>query len=556
MNRNTESHFSSAPSVNIPRSKFPLRLNVKTSFNIGQLVPLCKPLEILPGDSLQIKTSKVLRMPALITPIMDNIVFDTYFFFVPNRLVHNHWKNIMGENSESAWLPQNTYSVPQVTAPATTGWTQGTIADYFGIPIGVTDISVNAYPFRGYALCVQEWFRSQDVQDPPNIPVDDTTVTGSNGSNYITDLVKGGMPFIVNKLFDQFTGCTRAPQKGPDVTIPVASLDPLPVVTGDAIDSSVLTGDTLTWSGKKNNISLSDMYTSLNSDSTAKLQVSSTDSTSNFAYPNNLWAIQSGVASAASINELRMAFQIQKLFERDTYGTRYREILANHFSVRSPDARMQIPEYLGGNRISLRISQVLQQSETGTTPQGTPTGVSLTVDSHNDVNKSFVEHGFVLVLGCARYAHSYSQGLDPLWSRKDRFDYFWPVLSTLGNQAVTNKEIFAQGSSVVDSDGEIIDDQVFAYQEAWYSYRYQPDMLTSLMRPTASASLDVWHLGDEYASLPSFSSSWLQEDKTNVDRVLSVTSAVTHQIFGDFHFSGSWIRCMPFYSIPGLIDHH
>lgn len=555
MNRNTESRFAVTPQANLNRSKFPLDFNVKTSMNVGELVPICKPIEILPGDTLQIRTSKVLRMPALITPIMDSLYWDTYFFFVPNRLVYNRWKEVMGENTASAWLPAVTYSNPVVTAPASTGWTQGTIADYFGIPTGVPGKEVLAFPFRGYALVVNEFFRSEVVQDPANVPVDGTTVTGSNGNNYITDLCKGGKPFIANKFFDVFTGATRAPQRGPDVQIPVATLDPLPVITGEKIDNGILSGKELMWTGKRNSTSIGDRYTQ--TDSNGVLSASSTQSTSNFSYPTNLWALQSGVASAATINELRMAFQMQKLFERDAVaGTRYREILRAHFAVTSPDARMQVPEYLGGNRISLRISQVLQQSETSTTPQGTPTGVSLTIDSHYDVNKSFTEHGFVLALGVARYKHSYQQGLDRLWSRRERLDYYWPVLANIGNQPILNEEIYCQGPSVVDTDGKEIDKQAFGYQDAWYDYRYIPDMTTSMMRSQYSASLDVWHLGDDYSSLPTLSSGWLQEDKTNVDRVLTVKSAVTNQIFGDFHFSGALVRCMPFYSTPGLIDHH
>lgn len=555
MNRNTESRFAVTPKVNINRSKLPLDFTNKTSFNIGELVPLCRPIEILPGDTLQIRTGKVLRMPALITPILDSIYFDTYYFFVPNRLVYNRWKEVMGENTASAWLPAVQYSNPVVTAPATTGWTQGTIADYFGIPTGIPGKEVLAFPFRAYALIVNEFFRSEVTQDPANVPVDGVTVTGSNGSNYITDLCKGGKPFIANKFFDVFSGCLPAPQKGPDVTIPVATMDPLPVVTGDPVDSSVLTGDTLMWTGKRNSQSVGDIYTQSNGSS--QFTLSSTDSTSNFLYPTNLWALQSGIASAATINELRMAFQIQRLFERDAVaGTRYRSILQAHFSVTSPDSRMQVPEYLGGNRITLRISQVLQQSETSTTPQGTPTGVSLTVDSHFDVNKSFTEHGFVIALGVARYKHTYQQGLDRLWERRDRLDYYWPVLANIGNQPVLNEEIYLQGPSVVDSDGNEVDKQVFGYQDAWYDYRYMPDMCTSMMRSNYAQSLDVWHLADDYSSMPYLSSTWMQEDKTNVDRVLTVNSSVTNQIFADFSFSGSFIRAMPFYSVPGLIDHH
>lgn len=555
MNINAEYRFANIPTEHMKRTNFDLSNGVKTSWNTGSLIPL-KYFPVLPGDTFKIKTSKVIRMPSLITPILDNLFLDVDWFFVPYRLVWSHWKNLMGENSDSAWIPQNHYSVPQVTSPADTGWSVGTIADYLGIPTGVPGLSVSDLPFRAYALIVQEFWRDENLQDPVNIPVDDTTITGSNGTDYVTDLVKGGMPFTACKLHDAYTSALPGPQKGPAVQIPVATLDPLPVITGDIISSDDLTGKTLTWSGKKNNISIGDMYTGLNSDSAAKLQVSSADSSSNFAYPTNLWAMQSGIASAATINELRLAFQIQRLLERNARsGSRMIEAIFAHFGVRSSDARLQRPEFLGGNRIPLRIAQVLQQSESNTTPQGTPVGVSLTTDSHFDFEKSFTEHGIIMAVATVRYWHSYQQGIHPEWLRKDTYDFYWPALAHIGEIGIKNAQLYAQGSSVVNASGDPVDDEIFGYQEAWYDYKFMPNTITGMMRSTYAQSLDSWHLGDDYDSLPTLSSSWIKEDLSPVDRVLAVTSENTHQYFGDFWFDVKATRVMPYYSVPGLIDH-
>ncbi len=545
MNRNVESHFSSLPNVSIGRSRFDRSSSVKTSFNVGRLIPFYVD-EVLPGDTFKVKTSKVVRMQPLVAPIMDNVYLDTYYFFVPNRLVWNHWRELMGENTESAWIPETEYSVPQVSAP-NGGWSTGTIADYMGIPTGV-NVSVNALPFRAYALICNEWFRDQNLTDPVSFSVSDSTIQGSNGDNYITDLAKGGMPFVASKYHDYFTSCLPSPQKGPDVTIPVAQLADMPVVTKDLIHSggSDPIKTNVKTTGALGNIQFGDggqLYTTANSPGNA------------YGGPalrfTNLWAQGANSLTATSINQLRQAFQIQKLYEKDARGgTRYIELLKSHFGVTSPDARLQRPEYLGGNRVPITINQVLQQSATvqGSTPQGTPTGLSLTSDTNSDFTKSFVEHGFIIGLMVARYDHTYQQGLNRMWSRKSRFDYYWPVFANIGEQAVLNKEIYADGSAN--------DDKVFGYQEAWADYRYRPNICTGEMRSTATKSLDSWHLADDYAARPSLSDSWIREDKSNLDRALAVSSSVSNQLWADIYIQNICTRPMPMYSIPGLIDHH
>lgn len=561
MNRNVESHFAMNPTrIDLSRSTFDRSASVKTSFNAGDIVPFFLE-EVLPGDTFNVKSSKVVRMQTLLTPMMDNVYLDTYYFFVPNRLVWKHWKEFNGENTESAWLPDVTYEVPQITSPVNTGWSVGTIADYFGIPTGVPNLSVSALPFRAYALVMNEWFRDQNLSDPLVVPDDDATVAGVNTGNFISDVAKGGKPYIAAKYHDYFTSALPAPQKGPDVTIPVADAGTYNVV-GNGKGLALTNGQ---YGGAANIVnnylgvsksygldvgSASEGFYSFGADK--PWGVATSAQLGGNLENSGLIAVASGNAQAVTINQLRLAFQIQKLYERDARGgSRYIEILKSHFGVTSPDARLQRPEYLGGNRVPININQVIQQSGTGSgseTPQGTVVGMSQTTDSHSDFIKSFTEHGFIIGVMVARYDHTYQQGLDRMWSRKDRFDYYWPVFANIGEQAIKNKEIYAQGNSE--------DDEVFGYQEAWADYRYKPNRVTGEMRSSYAQSLDVWHLADDYSTRPSLSDSWIREDKTNIDRVLAVSSSVSNQFFADIYVQNRATRPMPLYSIPGLIDHH
>lgn len=550
MSRNENTRFALNPTnLDIARSTFRRDHSVKLSFNVGDVIPFYVD-EVLPGDTFQLKTSMVARLQTLLTPMMDNLYLDTYFYFVPNRIVWQHWRELMGENTQSAWIPTTEYSVPQVSAPSG-GWSIGSIADYMGIPTGVANLSVNALPFRAYALIMNEWFRDENLSDPLNIPVDDATLAGSNGTNYITDVVKGGMPFKAAKFHDYFTSALPAPQKGPDVTIPVSGGANYPVRTLSESSGlstfplQIRTFDEMPYNVVGVNKSTSPEPGSLNA------HVSTLPGNVSSFVPTNLWAINDGSVSSATINQLRMAFQVQKLYEKDARGgTRYIEILKSHFGVTSPDARLQRPEYLGGNRIPVNINQVVQNSATQAdgTPLGDTAAFSVTTDVHGDFIKSFVEHGFVIGVMVARYDHTYQQGLERFWSRRDRLDYYFPVFANIGEQPILNKEIYAQGTAQ--------DDEVFGYQEAWADYRYKPSRVAGEMRSKAPASLDVWHLADEYTQLPKLSDAWIREDKTNVDRVLAVTSSVSNQMFADLYIQCKATRPMPVYSIPGLIDHH
>lgn len=554
MNRNTNSHFALNPTrIDMSRSTFDRNSSVKTSFNVGDIVPFYVD-EVLPGDTFDIDTSKVIRMPSLLTPIMDNLYLDTYYFFVPNRIVWQHWKELMGENNESAWIPTTEYEVPQITAPSG-GWSIGTIADYMGVPTGVSGLSVNALPFRAYALICNEWFRDENLCDPLNIPLTDATVAGVNTGTFVTDVAKGGLPYKAAKYRDYFTSCLPAPQKSEDVTIPVSGGANYPVMSLDDKIPNVGSVAT-TWTDVKGGVSSANWHLGgdnyngqLPGNDLGMFNVSS--SVSSLVAPTNLWAINDGVVSTATINQLRLAFQVQKLYERDARGgTRYIEVLKSHFGVTSPDARLQRPEYLGGNRIPIVISEINQTSGTVAegTPQGNPSGQSRTTDVHSDFKKSFVEHGFIIGVMVARYDHTYQQGLERFWSRKGRLDYYWPVFANIGEQAVLNKEIYAQGNKT--------DDEVFGYQEAWADYRYKPNRVTGEMRSTAPQSLDIWHLGDDYSKLPSLSDSWIQEDSAVVNRVIAVSEENSNQLWADIFIKNKCTRAMPMYSIPGLIDHH
>lgn len=559
MNRNVESHFSELPKIDIGRSTFDRSSSHKTSFNVGELIPFYVD-EVLPGDTFKVTTSAVVRLQTLLTPIMDNMYMDTYFFFVPNRIVWNHWKEFMGENSQSAWYPQTEYSVPR-TWPAENGWQVGTIADYMGIPVGVGNadqasiVCPISLPFRAYAMICDQWFRDQNVSDPINITLTDANTIGSNGSNYITDLEKGGKPFKVAKYHDYFTSALPAPQKGPDVGL---------VNTVMPVNQQFKSGGT--WApvySRNNTVEFDTLHpkyqvTSQRTD-TASSQPIKQDSSSpyylnragtgyNIAF-DNLWADIS--QANITINDLRLAFQLQKYFEKNARaGTRYREIIKEHFGVTTSDARMMIPEYLGGHRFPLSIHQVANQSQGESDFLGDLGAMSNTSDVHEDFVRSFEEHGFVIGVCCVRYDHSYPQGLERFWTRNRKTSYYYPVFANIGEQEVKKHEIYWQEESVYSGN------RVFGYQEAWAEYRYKPNRVSGEMRPGVSNSLATWHLSDYYTDVPSLSDSWIREDKSNVDRVLAVSSEVANQVFADFYVRNIATRPMPMYSIPGLIDHH
>lgn len=573
MNRNSNSRFAQAPQVDIQRSTFDRSSGHKTTFNAGKLVPIYVD-EVLPGDTFEMSTSAIIRGSTPIFPVMDNANLDIYFFFVPNRLVWDHWKEFNGENTTSKWEQTVEYSIPQMAPPLSTGtkpgagWEKGTLADYMGIPTEVgpgasqtnPEYTVNHLPFRAYCLIWNEWFRDQNLQDPVLIDKGDSQTNGRHlipEGNSITfenqAALQGANLLPVNKYFDYFTGALPEPQKGPDVLLPLGQT--APIVTASKQNAIIPKYPITFWStdftevGKMHNLGIQ-----VTGEKQGKLAVDESYTTvlqTQGAYPNNLIA-DLGNATAATINELRLAFQLQKLYERDARGgTRYIEIIKSHFGVTSPDARLQRPEYLGGERIPINIDQVIQTSGTmeGTTPQGNTGAYSLTGNQGSYFKHSFVEHGYVLGLACVRTEHTYQQGLEKIWNRKNRFDFYWPALANIGEQAILNKEIYLQPVKSMN-------EEAFGYQEAWAEYRYKPSRVSSAFRSNVTGSLDAWHYADYYEALPVLSAEWIQETYKNVDRTLAVQSTLEDQYIADFWFKCKCTRPMPIYSIPGLIDHH
>lgn len=561
--RNATSRFAVNPNVDIKRSTFYQKYGIKTSFNAGQLIPLDWQ-EVLPGDTFSVDMACVVRMSTPIHPIMDDIWLDTYFFFVPARLCWSHWKEFMGENTTSAWEQETEYEIPQITAP-TGGWTKGTIMDYMGIPTQVNNLSVNHMPIRAYVNIWNEWFRDENLQDPAYIDLGDTTTEGSNGSKYVTDAIKGGMPLPVNKYQDYFTTALPQPQKGPEVTLPLGNMAPVTTMEQNAIASGTTSNPTIPMriqatkgAGYPINAQSTEYYPigvfkDPNSDNGIISYTSTSTQTSSYQpngyTPLNLWT-NLEQATAAKMNTVRLAFQMQKALEKDARGgTRYVEMIKAHFGVTSPDARQQRPEYLGGTRMPINISQVVQTSSTdSTSPQGNTAAYSLTGYKGNGYTKSFTEHGFVLTLVAVRTTHTYQQGIERKWSRLRRFDYYFPVFANIGEQAILNKEIYAQGNTE--------DTEAFGYQEPWAEYRYVPNRVSGAMRSNYAQTLDSWHLADDYDSLPILGNEWIQETKANIDRTLAVQSSNEDQFFGDFYFINKATRPMPMYGIPGLVDHH
>lgn len=551
---NQDSRFAVNPTLNISRSIFNQRFTHKTTFDTGELIPLCRPLEVLPGDTFDVSCGAAIRMTTPIFPVMDDAFFDVYFFFVPSRLLWDHWEEFNGANKSTYWQQPTTYQIPQITSPSG-GWLEGTIADHFGLPTKVSNISVSHLPFRAYALIYNEWFRSENVTQPVEVSLGDASVVGSNDGDYVINAQLGAKPLKVSKFFDYFTAALPAPQKGDPISIPGSVIDIMaPVVPGAADHLSSFPSDNMRWvlSGNADNANVGlgvhvPPTSPTNGDRTV-LTTNSVSADNVNAVPSNLYANVSGGQSVVTINDLRQALAVQRLLENDARGgTRYTEILRSHFGVVSPDARLQRPEYLGGERIRINMDQVLQTSSTdSTSPQGNTAAYSLTnFGSRSMWVHSFVEHGYVFALGCVRTYHTYQQGIDRLWSRKDRYDFYWPELANIGEQPIYNKEIFAQGNQQ--------DNEVFGYQEAYADYRYLPNQLSGLFRSNASGTLDSWHYADNYSELPILSKSWLDETSVNVARTLAVQDEP--QFIGDFGFSIRATRPLPLTSIPGLTGH-
>lgn len=522
-NTKTMTHFSEIPEAEIQRSTFDRSHGVKTTFDAGKLIPILID-EILPGDTHKLKDHMFGRLATPLVPFMDNLYLDTHYFFVPTRLIWDNWEKFNGAQAN----PDDTtdYIVPQMTSTVTTGYPSLSIFDHFGIPPKVPNLTHTSLPLRAYNLIWNEWYRDQNLQDSVTVLKGDTADPVAT----YTLLPRG-------KRKDYFTGGLPQPQKGPAVNLPLGTSANVHS-TASANDDITIISDAQAGLPKK-------MYTT-GDPGFVKMDTT----TGNAAF--TMYADLSD-ATASTINQLRLAFQIQRMYERDMRGgTRYVEILKVHFNVTSPDFRLQRPEYLGGNTSKIASTVVPQTSSTdATTPQGNLSAYAMVSDSGTGFTHSFTEHGYVIGLISLRADLNYQQGLNRLWSRSTRFDYYWPALSHLGEQAILNKEIYAQGNLVL-SGSDIVDNQVFAYQERHAEYRYKPNEIHGAFRSSYATPLDMWHLAQNFTSLPLLNESFIIENPP-VDRVLAVEDEP--QILLDMWMDYTSTRPMPVYAVPGLVDH-
>lgn len=536
MNRNSEQHYAQVPRAEIQRSRFKRDFSLLTTINEGDLVPIyCD--EVLPGDTAKINMNALMRMSTPLYPVMDNCNCDFYFFFVPSRLLWDHFENLMGQNDSSYWAEPVEYTTPKTKAPKG-GWDVGTVADYFGIPTGIENIEVNSLPLRAYTKIWNEWFRDQNLSEPRPMSTGDETTEGANTNNGgLNSPERGGQVLKVTKYKDYFTSCLPSPQKGEAVPLPMSG--DANVYMYNTVQDKVYDGNIWLESTNEN-------APRFNQQGNKLVQVFGSKTKNGSDLTQSVFKADLSTVTAATINELRQAIAVQHILERDARtGTRYKEILQGAWGVTSPDARLDRSEYIGGYRLPININQVVQTSSTdSTSPQGNTGAYSMTTMSKNMCTYSATEHGYIIGLAAVRVEHSYQQGLARMWTRTTRFSYYDPMLANLGEQAVLNQEIYAQGTAQ--------DEEVFGYQEAWADYRYRTNMVTSEMRSTYAQTLDAWHYADKYNELPKLSGNWITENKTNIARTLAVQKSNSHQFICNFYYDQTWTRPLPIYSIPGL----
>lgn len=564
MNRNNERHFNQIPEMKASRTRFNRDQIVLTTFDSGKLIPFYVD-EVLPGDTFSVDTSAIIRMTTPKYPVMDDAFIDFYYFYCPNRILWDDFKQFMGEVDDTPWMPKKEYKVPQIQVTVSNGGiskpAEGTILDYMGVPTKIKKtFKINALPIRGYVKIWNEYFRDENVDNAATIKTTSEDVvydTGTNSGidekeatleNRLQNAYKGGYCLPVNKYHDYFTSCLPYAQRGPEVTLPLTGNAPIRLGNSDGSYQDFGGAVEMIVGAHGDNTAGSLTYGGITGAAGEKKRMLFTgvEKTTQTVGTGGWMYADLASITAATINDLRKAIAVQQYYEALARGgSRYREQVQALWDVVISDKTVQVPEYLGGGRYHVNMNQIVQtsgQQSNVDTPIGETGAMSVTPINESSFTKSFEEHGFVIGVCCVRHNHSYQQGLERFWSRTDRLDYYVPQFANLGEQPVKKKEIMLTGTET--------DEETFGYQEAWADYRMKPNRVSGKMRSNATGTLDFWHYADNYGKVPTLSQEWMAEGKEEIARTLIVQDEP--QFFGAIRIANNTTRRMPLYSVPGL----